>query len=603
MPQIVSPKLLIDGSEFLSNSSYQVFLSQSMGNHGHFRVSFPTNATEGYQGALMDNALASVGKKISIGLNDGDLEFVGIITSIDLGKQNGAPGTLVLSGYSPSILLSSSVQCLSYEEGTSLSQILTDTCNGHTTSLLKTTIGDGTNINLPYTVQYNEDDFSFIRRLCARYGVWLYDNGKGLQIGNIAQKQHTGTYGADISTFDLSANLKERSFGIKAQDWVNNTDLEADSLAYRPQVGHPYASTVDDASTSLFTKKSNLHWPLDQSEYSGQQGMDRATKVATIRKTAAMLIASGTTEITGQSVGDILTVEGLNFSDAEKKDPYGTYLITHITHRFDHSGHYSNEFRGVPEGTEHPEYSNIFSAPFARAQRGTVLENADPQGLGRIKVQFPWQKHRSTSTPWIKLQTPYSGAGKGFYMIPELGEEVLVGFEGGDPERPFMLSAGYNASATSGIANADNNIKAIITRSGHRIELNDTDGAESITIKDKNENLFQIDTATNDITIHANNNLAINAVETIKLSAKNIELSAIEDVIEDAGKSISATAGQNHNIMAKNKNSIIEEKNTEQAKLSEKTAEEIVVNSTAKNMTLFSQKSVDIQSNEKVKLF
>ncbi|WP_282057310.1 phage baseplate assembly protein V, partial [Maribacter luteus] len=72
------------------------------------------------------------------------------------------------------------------------------------------------------------------------------------------------------------------------------------------------------------------------------------------------------------------------------------------------------------------------------AQRGWVLDNADPNGLGRIKVQFPWQKPMGTSTPWIKMATPYSGSGKGFYFIPEKDEEVLVGFEGDNPEKPFV---------------------------------------------------------------------------------------------------------------------------------------------------------------------
>uniref|UniRef100_UPI002491C963 phage baseplate assembly protein V n=1 Tax=Maribacter luteus TaxID=2594478 RepID=UPI002491C963 len=241
--------------------------------------------------------------------------------------------------------------------------------------------------------------------------------------------------------------------------------------------------------------------------------------------------------------------------------------------------------------------------PQSGAQRGWVLDNADPNGLGRIKVQFPWQKPMGTSTPWIKMATPYSGSGKGFYFIPEKDEEVLVGFEGDNPEKPFVLSAGFNSSASSGFADADNNIKAIKTRSGHIIELNDTDGGERITIKDKNENIFQIDTATNDITINANNNVNVNAVESIKLSAKNIEFNAQEDIVSQAGKSIKDSANENHNILAKNKNEVIEENIKVQSKSCENTSEEIAINSTAKNLILFSQKSVDIQSNEKVKLF
>ncbi|MBO0593360.1 type IV secretion protein Rhs, partial [Cellulophaga sp. E16_2] len=224
-------------------------------------------------------------------------------------------------------------------------------------------------------------------------------------------------------------------------------------------------------------------------------------------------------------------------------------------------------------------------------------------GLGRIKVQFGWQRRMGTTTPWIKMNTPYGGSGKGFYFIPELDEEVLVGFENNNPEKPYVLSAGYNSSAKSGVADAENNIKAIMTRSGHIIELNDTDGGEMITIKDKNENVFQIDTVNNDITINANNNVNINAVESIKLSAKNIEFTAQEDITSQAGKNIIDTASENHNLTSKNKNEIISESIKLQSKLHENISEEINISSTSKDMILFSQKSVDIQSNEKVKLF
>ncbi len=603
MSKIVSTTLIIDGAAFLPKSSYRVTIEQGTGVHSAFRVVFPTHATEGYEGALMDNSLKFVGKKISIGLDGGDLEFKGVITSVDMQKGNGASGMLVLSGYSPSILLSSSVQCFSYEEGTSFNQVIADTLKEHATDLLKTSIGNGTDVSLPYTVQYNESDFSFLQRMCSRYGVWMYDNGSELCIGRSGDKQVHGIHGQDIQAFNLSANLKEQAFGLQAHDWMNNQELKADSAAYQNQGSHPYLSTVKGSSDSLYAKKGNYNWVHSQNEYSGQQGVDYATKVATLSGAAGMVIASGTSELTQLRVGDSLAVEGLNFTDPTKKHPYGSYMITKISHHFDHSGHYHNDFEGVPEGTEHPHYSNIFSVPKAEAQRGIILDNADPDGLGRVKVQFAWQKPMSTSTPWIKMLTPYAGADKGFYMIPEIGEEVLVGFESDNPERPYVLSAGYNQGANSSFSDANNNIKAIKTRSGHIIELNDTDGGEIITIKDKNENVFTIDTVKNDITINANNNITLNAVETIQLSAKNIELKAIENVTEDAGKSISESAGENHNIIAKNKNVVVEESSTEQSKVSEKIAEEVVVNSTAKNMTLFSEKSVDIQSNEKVKLF
>ncbi|CAM4413697.1 type VI secretion system Vgr family protein [Zobellia nedashkovskayae] len=520
MSKIVEIKLILNGNTFLPNSGYSVSVEQAIGGHSAFRVSFPAHATETYAGPLMENALGFIGKKMSIGLNGGDMEFTGIITNVDLQKGAGAAGTLVISGHGPAVLLANSVQCFSYEEGTSLSQVVEDTLKGHSTDILKKSIGTGTDVTLPYTVQYNESDLSFLQRLCSRYGVWLYHNGLDFCIGKAGNTTLNGVYGKDVLSFNLSTSLREQVFDIKGHDWVNDTLLEASSSSHMANSSHPYLAPVKGESDAVFNKKGSYDYTVGQHEYSAQAGLDTATKVNTFGRASGMVTASGTSELVAMRVGDTLELEGLNFTDPTKQDSYGSYDIIKVVHRFDHSGHYSNSFEGVPQGTEHLPYSNSFAAPRAADQRGLVLDNADPDGLGRIKVQFPWQKPMGTSTPWIKVPTPYSGSGKGFYFIPEKEEEVLVSFEAGNPEKPYVSSAGYNVNAKSDFYDPDNNIKAIKTRSGHLIELNDTDGEESITITDKNSNKIFLNTKDSSISISAPGNLSLTA-DTIDIKAKN----------------------------------------------------------------------------------
>jgi len=169
------------------------------------------------------------------------------------------------------------------------------------------------------------------------------------------------------------------------------------------------------------------------------------------------------------------------------------------------------------------------------------MENSDPEGIGRIKVQFPWQKVSGEISPWIRIATPHAGGDKGFHFIPETGEEVLIGFEGGNAEHPFMMGSLYNGNGKpDSWKTSKNDVKAIRTRSGHTIELNDTGGNEFITITDKNKNLITIDTA--------NNNMIITALETMTFNANNMIMNIAQNMDVNVGQNKTERIGQTHLI-------------------------------------------------------
>jgi type VI secretion system secreted protein VgrG len=126
-------------------------------------------------------------------------------------------------------------------------------------------------------------------------------------------------------------------------------------------------------------------------------------------------------------------------------------------------------------------------------------------GLGRIQVQMAWQKDNSESTPWIRMTNPHAGGGKGHYFVPEIGEEVLVGFEGGNAEKPYALGAMYNGNESSGFATPNNDFKVTQTRTGIKIVMNDA--SKSMLLEDPSGNTVLMDgngsvsvNAPNDIT-------------------------------------------------------------------------------------------------------
>jgi uncharacterized protein involved in type VI secretion and phage assembly len=178
---------------------------------------------------------------------------------------------------------------------------------------------------------------------------------------------------------------------------------------------------------------------------------------------------------------------------------------------------------------------------------GIVTNNQDPDGLGRVKLKFPWLSENDESF-WARVLAPMAGKQRGFYFLPEVDDEVLVAFEHGQIEFPYVLGALWNGKDKPPATNDDgkNNLRVIKSRSGHLIRLDDTDGSEKIEIIDKSgKNSLVIDSGQNTITISADADITITSASgKLKLSGQSIELSATSDVkIEaSAGMDLKANA-------------------------------------------------------------
>jgi uncharacterized protein involved in type VI secretion and phage assembly len=119
---------------------------------------------------------------------------------------------------------------------------------------------------------------------------------------------------------------------------------------------------------------------------------------------------------------------------------------------------------------------------------GIVTNNHDPDELGRVKVKFPWLSD-DNETDWVRIATLMAGSERGSFFLPEVGDEVLVAFEHGDINRPFVIGALWNGIDKPPETNSDgqNNIRKIKSRSGHEIIFNDDSsaGQEKIEIHTK----------------------------------------------------------------------------------------------------------------------
>jgi len=158
---------------------------------------------------------------------------------------------------------------------------------------------------------------------------------------------------------------------------------------------------------------------------------------------------------------------------------------------------------------------------------GIVTDNKDPDQLGRIKVKIPRLSGEEESN-WARVASFMTGSNRGAFFLPEPEDEVLVAFEYGDINNPYIIGSLWNGVDTPILTNDDgkNNIRMIKSRSGHIIRLDDTDGGEKIEIMDKSEkNMIVINTTDNKISIKSHMDIEISAPKgKVSIEANDFEV-------------------------------------------------------------------------------
>lgn len=613
-------ELNIEGKKIEHFLSFE--LNQSFNAHHSFELRIE-HGKLGLPGLInLEDSRDFVGRTLSISFGNEQSQmqnFAGMITHVSLTQSHGYQGVIILKGYSPTILIDRGPDLGSYT-GKTLKEIVDLATNEVSQSDLSFSIQPSRKEVVDYLIQYKESDFNFLNRLSAEYLEWFYYDGERLNFGKPDDLPNCKlTYGREIRTLEYGIKvnpIKHRKFS-----YLPHSDELVDTASEVKAATLPDLNFAIERSKNTYSKVYNQPIEIRVEDENELKKIVEHQEQANVGQLLAISAQSDSPLV---RIGGITEVETSVRQDLQFiTDGLGKFLITDVIHYFDDLGRYSNSFSGIVATTERIHVDK-FNKPTADMQLAEVMENEDPKGLGRIRVQFQWKCAANDTTEWLRLVTPNAGTGdrgsnRGFFSIPEIGDQVIIGFEEGNVARPIVMGSMYHQTNVDSGSYPSNHLKSITTRSGHLIEFDDSVATQGIRVTDIKGNFVHIDTKDNNITV--------TAIENMSLNCKNMQINVGENMDVQVGENQSTVVGNDQNINIGNdmstsvgkdfslnamgniveesdfRTEVVDENFSRVSNTSNEIASEVSVFSSDENMTLQSGKTVEINSAEKSKIF
>ncbi|WP_313717433.1 type VI secretion system Vgr family protein [Kaistella carnis] len=614
--RLVKLSVVIDGQIIKHYKHFKLF--QSARGHHSFELTLAHDALGERQNHQLEQANQFLGNRLTVKIMHKDIEnspervFVGVITGVGFSQQGHTLGNVVLKGFSPTILLDAAPHTQSFGGDAPVNMgIIAD-------RVIKQGIGSGYDVRVDakassqilYSAQYEETHYNYLARMAEAYGEQFFYDGEVLHFGNMPpqNKAIELIYGSNVS--DINVELK--AVHIKPNFYGYNSSSHAKLTSGETLIKHK----SDLAKTSYEKNKGIFKTP--------------SLQVAPIKANTDMDVVNSQTSAAGSKAVEVFTVSGgttvpflypgcvadlkMRKTDSNQTSYFTRVMMTEVTHEIDTLGHYTGTFEAIAADTGYMPKPD-FVLPKAEPQIATVISNSDPSGQGRVTVRFDWQMHDTTN--FIRMMSPDAGGtdqvsqNRGYVAIPEVGDQVMVGFVHNHPDRPFVMGGMFHGQVGLG-GGANNHMRSIQTKSGIKVLMNDDE--KSVTILDPSGNTYFMDGAGN-ITVTAPNDMTFTAGKNIKMSAgvditsvagSNIFSTANVNIVSNAGVNMIDTAGRdlmqsatgNIHESSDMRNEISENERNIQAKKSDSYAEKVTVVSTKENMILQSEKTVKSQSGE-----
>lgn len=403
-----------------------------------------------------------LGKNVTVKMEmqgDGVRHFNGYVTRFAQGGMSGRYHVYRAIVRPWLWFLTRTADCRIFQEMT-VPEIIKQVFNDHTVADVKNNLSDAYQ-KWNYCVQYRETDFNFVSRLMEQEGIYYYfkhEEGRHTLVLVDAYSAHEAAPGCDALPFIDSARVvrPEQEY---VQQWKYAREIHP---------GHCQLTDFDferpavDLAVKAKVKRQHVLADYEIYDYPGSyvQTADgsRYAQARMDEMQTRFELARGDTNARGLAVGHLFKLTGQPRADQNRE-----YLVMAAHHTLEYNAYetqdsanagasYACGFTALGSRQQfRPERST--SKPFVQGPQTAIV--VGPSGdeiyadkYGRVKVQFHWDrygKRNENSSCWIRPSHPWAGRNWGMVSIPRIGQEVIVDFLEGDPDRPIITGRVYNA--------------------------------------------------------------------------------------------------------------------------------------------------------------
>lgn len=401
---------------------------------------------------------------------------------------------------------------------------------------------DATQYQHPTLVQYYCSDWDFALSRADACGLFVFADGSKIKVKKpevSGSPVLTVTYGVNITSFDLELTADDQFTQYEAVSWSPK-----EQKAVKVSASSPSLNKQGDLQPKNLASGDSMLLQTDAptEEKALKQWADGMALKAGLARYQGTVSFYGSAKV---KPGKLIELKGLG------KRFNGNLFVGSVTHTIADNEWVTEAGAGVPaiNITDEPDVVSPPASGFLPGLQGlhaAVVKklDGDPQQEYRIQVELPWLEGKSKLL-WARLATMYATNGMGAYFLPEVNDEVLVGFMNADPTHPVILGSLYGAKHKPPFEyEAKNNTKAIVTREQLRIKFDEE--KKVITIATPSKNTLEINDDGKSITLtdQHKNEIKMDSGGISLTSAKDITLKAKGGITMDATSKISATAKQ-----------------------------------------------------------